>query len=61
MAASLLFAHNLAAIKTVVIEDEIVVLMDVMAYIEPYAVPLDPIELLNRSCAKDAGIVQKLF
>jgi hypothetical protein len=31
MAASLLFAHNLAAIKTVVIEGEIVVLMDVMA------------------------------
>jgi hypothetical protein len=27
MAASLLFAHNLAAIKTVVIEDEIVALM----------------------------------
>jgi len=61
MAASLLFAHNLAAIKTVVIEDEIVVLMDVMAYIGPYAVPLDPIELPNRSCAKDAGIIQRPF
>ncbi|PTQ82877.1 hypothetical protein C8R21_103158 [Nitrosospira multiformis] len=40
-----------------VIEDEIVVLMGVMAYIEPYAVPLDPIELLTGLTRK----TQELF